>query len=94
MSTGLMNLDCSGLTTENSAICGLFLIEKCDSVILVTLTAIFLSNIIEIERDNIELAASVKFFTGVTVTVVFHFDEWSTKEAIVFGDIGGTVILS
>ena len=41
ISTGLMCLDCSGVTTENSAICVCFLIRYGDSVALVTLTAIF-----------------------------------------------------
>ena len=37
-----MCLDCSGVTTENSAICVCFLIRYGDSVVLVTLTAILL----------------------------------------------------
>ena len=61
---------------------------------LVALTAICLSNIVEIDRDSIRLAASVNFSTGVTVPVVFHSDEWSTNAVIVFVVIGGTVILS
>ena len=49
ISTGLMCLDCSGVTTENSAICVCFLIRYGDSFVLVTLTAILLSIIVNIE---------------------------------------------
>ena len=42
---------------------------------LVTLTAIFLLKIVEIEWDIIRLAASVNFSTGVTVPVVFLSDK-------------------
>ena len=91
ISTGLMCLDCSGVTTENSAICLYFLIRYGDSVVLVTLTAYLLSIIIDIEWENIKLAVSVNFSKGVTVPVVFHFDRWSTKAVIVFVVVGGIV---
>ena len=61
---------------------------------LVTLTAIFLSIIVDIEWDIIRLAASVNFSTGVTVPVVFRSDKWSTNAVIVFVVICGVVILS
>ena len=61
---------------------------------LVTLTAIFLSIIVDIEWDMIRLAASVNFSTGVTVPVVIHSDEWSTNAVIVFVVICGIVRLS
>ena len=49
MSAGLLNLDCSGVNTKNSAICVFFLIKYGSSVVLVTLTAVFLSISVEIE---------------------------------------------
>ena len=89
-----MNLDCSGVTTEDLAICEFFLIESGDSVVLVTLTFIFLSNIVEIEKDMIRIAASVNLSTEVSVHVVFHSDEWLSNAEIVFVFIAGTVELS
>ena len=43
VSTGLRNLDCSGMTTEKLANFVFLLIEYGHSVVLVTLTASFLS---------------------------------------------------
>ena len=63
-------------------------------MVLLTLTAIFLSFIVDIKWDIIRLAASVKFSTGATVPVVFHSDKWSTKAVIVLVVICGIVILS
>ena len=63
-------------------------------MVLVTLTAIFLSLIVDIEWDNMRLAVSVNFSTGVTVPDVFHSDTWSTKTVIVFVVNCGFVILS
>ena len=40
-----------------------------------TLTAILLSILVEIEWDIIRFAVSVNFFPGVTVPVVFHSDK-------------------
>ena len=94
VSTGLMNLYCSGVITEKSAVCMFLLIEKGDSFFLVTLRTYFVSSIVEIESEDNRLAASVNVSTGVTVPVVFHCDEWSTNAVIVFVVIGGTVILS
>ena len=91
ISTGLMCLDCSGVTTVNSAICVRFLIRYRDSVVLVTLTAILLSIIVDIEWEISKLAVSVNFSNRVTVAVVFHFDGWSTKAVIVFVGGGGIV---
>ena len=91
ISTGLMCLDWSGVTTENSAICVCFLIGYGYSVVLVTLSAILLSNIVDIEWKLSKLAVSVNFSSGVTVTVVFGFDGWSTKAVIVFVVVGGIV---
>ena len=48
VSTDLMNVDCFGVTTEISAIFVFFLIVQGDSVVLVTLTATSLSNIVKI----------------------------------------------
>ena len=90
-STGLMCLDCSGVTTENSAICVCFLMKYGDSVVLVTLTAILLSNIVEIEWELGRPVVSVNFSNGVTVPVVFHFDGWSMKDVTVFVVVGGMV---
>ena len=89
-----MNLDCSGVTTENSAICVFFSIKYGDSVLLVILTAAFLSMKFEIEWDISRLAASVNFPTGVTVPVACHSDGSSKNAVIVFVVIGGTVVLS
>ena len=63
-------------------------------MVLVTLTAIFLSIFVDIEWDIMRLADSVNFSTGVTVPVLFHSDMWSTKAVIVFVVICGIVILS
>ena len=71
-----MNLDCSEVTTENSAICVFCLIEYGDSVVLVTLVALSLSIIVHIESDISRLTVSVKFANGVTVLNVFQ--GWST----------------
>ena len=86
-----MCLDCCGVTTENSAICVCFLIRFGDSVVLVTLTVIRLSIIVDIEWEISRLAVSVNFSNGVTVPVVFHFDGWSMKAVIVFVVVGGIV---
>ena len=90
MSTSLMNLDCSWATTENLAICFFFLIQYGNSVVLVTLTAIFLSNIVHFEWD-LSVSAIMTFTTCVTVPVVFHCGGWSTKAMIVFAVIRGIV---
>ena len=89
-----MCLDCSGVTTEHSAICACFLIRYGESVVLVTLTAIFLSIIVYIEWEIGKLAVSVNFSNGVSVPVVFHFDGWSMKAVIVFVVVGGMVTAS
>ena len=86
-----MCLDCSGVTTENSAICVSFLIIYGNSIVLVTLTAIFLSNIVNIEWKISKVAVSVNFPNVITVPVVLHFDGWSTKAVMVFVVVGGIV---
>ena len=86
-----MCLDCCGVTTANSAICVCFLIRYADSVVLVTLTAILLSIIVDIEWEISRLAVSVNFSNRVTVPVVFHFDGWSMKAVTVFVVAGGIV---
>ena len=75
---------------ENSVIC-VILIRYGDFVVSVTLTAIFLSNFVDIEWEISKLAVSVNFSIGVTVPVVFHFDRWSTKAVIVFVVVAGMV---
>ena len=89
-----MCLDCSGVATENPAICVCFLIRYGDSVVLVTLTAIQLSLIVDTEWEISKLAVSVKFSNGVTVPVLFHFDGWSMEAVIVFVVVGGIVRVS
>ena len=79
MSSGLIYLDCSGVTTENFSVCVLFLIRYGDSVVLVTLTATIQSISVDIEREITKLAVSVNFFCGITVPVALHSDGWSTK---------------
>ena len=79
------------MTAENSAIFVRFLMRYGDSVVLVTLTAILLSIIVDIEWEISRLAVSVNFSNGVTVPVVFHFDGWSMKAVIVFVVVGGMV---
>ena len=79
------------MTTENSAICVISLFRYGDSVALVTLTVILLSNIIDIEWEISKLAVSVNFSNGVTVAVVFRFDGWSTNAVTVFVVVGGIV---
>ena len=61
---------------------------------LVTLTAIFLSIIVDIEWEIMRFAVSVSFSIGVTVSVVFHSDTWSTNAVIVSVVICGNVMLS
>ena len=61
------------------------------SVVLVTLTAILLSIIVDIVSEVSKLAVSVNFSNGVKVPVVFHFDGWSMKAVIVFDVVGGMV---
>ena len=89
-----MCLECSGVTTENSAICVCFLMRYGDSVVLVTLTAILLSIIVDIEWEISRLAISVNCSNGVIVPVVFYFDGWSLKAVIVFVVVGGMVRVS
>ena len=79
------------MTTEISVTCVFFLIEYGDSVVLVTLTATFLSSIVDVEWEISRLAASIIFCNGVTLTVVFHSEGWSTKAVIVFVVLGGIV---
>ena len=86
-----MCLDCSGVTTQNSAICVCFLSRCGDSNVLVTLTAILLSNIVDVGWEISKLAVSVNFSNGVRVPVVFHFDRGSTKAVIVLVVVGGMV---
>ena len=83
--------DCSGVTTEKSAISVCFLRRCGNSVVLVTLTSILLSIIVDIEWEISRLAISVNFSSGVTVPVVLHFDGRSIKAAIVFVVVGGVV---
>ena len=71
-----------------------FLFKYGDFVVLVILSAVFLSIIAEIEWDISRLAASVNFRSGVTVPAVCHYDGWSTKAVIVFVVISGNVVLS
>ena len=68
-----------------------FLIRYGDSVVLVILTAILLSIIVDIEWEISRLAVSVNFFSGVTVPVVFHLEGWSMKAVTVFVVAGGIV---
>ena len=58
---------------------------------LVTLTAILLSIIVDIEWEISKLAVSVNFSSGVTVPVVFHLEGWSMKAVTVFVVAGGIV---
>ena len=62
-----------------------------DSVVLVTLTTILLSIIVDIEWEISRLAVSVNFFNGVTVPVVFRLDGWSMMVVIVFVVVGGMI---
>ena len=74
VSTGLVNLACYGETAEDSETCVFLSVENGDSVVLVILTAVFLSHTVEFQLDISRLAASVNFSTGVTVPVVCHSD--------------------
>ena len=58
---------------------------------LVSLTALLLSIIVDIECEISRLAVSVNFSSGVTVPVVFPFDGWSMKAVLVFVVVGGMV---
>ena len=72
VSTGLINLDCFGVTAENSALCIYFFIKYGESVVLVTLTDSFLSIFVDIELEFSKFAVSINCSRGVTVPVVFH----------------------
>ena len=72
----------------------ILLIINGDSVVLVTLTAILLSNIVDIEWEVSRLALSVNFSNVVTVPVVFHSNGWSTKAVINFVVLGSMVRVS
>ena len=72
-------------------LCVFFFIRYGDSIVLVTVTAILLIIIVDIEWEISKLAVSVNFSNGVTVPVVFHLDGWSTKAVIVFVVIGAMV---
>ena len=61
------------------------------SVVLVTLTAIFLSIFVDSEWEISRLAVCGNFSNGVTFPVVFHFDGWSMKAVTVFVVVGGIV---
>ena len=61
---------------------------------MVTLTATFLSIIVDIEWDISRIAASVIFSSGVTLHVVFHSDGWSSNAVVVFVVIGRIVMVS
>ena len=94
MSTGSMNLDCSGVTTENSVIYFFFLFQYGDSTVLVTLPAILFSIIVDLEWNFSRIAASINFPTGVTAPAVWHSELCSSNAVIVFVVIGGIVMLS
>ena len=57
ISTGLMCLDCCGVTTENSAKCVCFLMRYGDSVVLVSLTAIRLPIFLMRYGDSVVLVS-------------------------------------
>ena len=59
--TDLIYSDCSGVTTEISAICASSLTRYADSVALVALTATFLSKVVDIQGEISRLAVSVNF---------------------------------
>ena len=61
---------------------------------LVTLTGMFLSKIVDIDWDISRLAPSVIFPNGVTLSVVFHSEDWSSNVVMVLVVIGCTVMLS
>ena len=67
------------------------LIRYGDSVVLVTLTAIFLSNMVDIEWEISRRAVNANFSSGVTVPVVLLSDGWSSKAGIVFVVLHGIV---
>ena len=79
------------MTPDNSAICVFFLVRYGDFLVLVTLTAILLSNIVDIEWKVSGLAICVNFSDGVTVPVVFHSEDSSTNTVIVFVVLEGIV---
>ena len=91
MRTGLINLDCSGVTTENSAFCVFFLIKLGDSVELFRLTGTFLSFIVDIEC---RFAIAVNFPAGITVPLVCYSDERPTEAVITSVFMGGNVKVS
>ena len=78
VSTGWMNLASSWMNMEDSATSVFRLIKWGVSVVLVTLTATFLSIIVEIEWEIISVAVSVNFSNGVMVAFVFQSEGCST----------------
>ena len=93
-SAGLINLDCSRITTESSALCVFILIVSDESIVVVTLTSAFLSNTVDIEWDISKLAVSLILSSGVAAPAVFHSNGWATKTVIIFVAFGGIVRLS
>ena len=55
---------------QNSVICVFVLIEYGDFVVLVILTATFLSVVVDIEWENSRLADSVNYSNGVTTIFI------------------------
>ena len=71
----------------------IFFIDYGICVVLVILTAVFWSNIVDIEWAFSALTASINFPYGVTVRVVLQSYAWSTNAVIVLVIIAGTAIL-
>ena len=96
MTINLMNLDCSGVTTENSAICVFFFIYGVSVVLvtLVTLTNPFLSNMVDIEWRTSKVSVFLNFFQWCHSPCCVPFRWISTNAVIVFVVLAGFVGVS
>ena len=79
------------MSTENSGNCVFCLTVYGDSVLLVTLTAFFLSVTVDIEQGISWLAVSANFSSGTALPVVFQSEGGSSKAVTVFVVLGGIV---
>ena len=69
MSTGLINMDCYGFTTENSPMCVCFLMVCCHSIVLITPMATWLPTIVDIEWQICKFAVPLNLFYRFSVPV-------------------------
>ena len=85
-----MNLDYSGATRENSAICVLFWLSKAIRLCELLWVLLFCQKSLTYNESEIsKVAISVNVASGDTTYVVFNADGWSTEAVIAFVVFGG-----